>query len=397
MVIKVANNWNDRPSPKFGVLRPLGDFKGKIRDSDIYYEDLWKHDEYIHHLVDPSAIEIPDKPNAPKKSLFKSQKQYNKELANYMQLVKEYNLAIDKKRNALAIQKLHEKIKSENHYMCYFCGFEDHKFLEIHHLDSNHFNNTQDNLKPACTLCHRQHHLLWLSVTDQAELGAANLNYLPQVELNHLQRIAIVMNHNPEYAALMGVNGRLGANILQLKNNFTRPLSAFLIPDSVKGDAWTKHLTTKNLDNPANGKSANYLVIEKALENMDRPSPEKTIKEAIEVYDYFIGLADQKKLDPNATDEDIRNKHRMVVRELMTKYEKAHEYAFEENFNTNADTFSIFELAMALGAVDYKDYQKFDPKYLYLIFKESIFTPEQIEYYLTLDYFNVEKWGFGDH
>ena len=42
---------------------------------------------------------------------------------------------------------------AKHDHRCYFCDFQDLKFLEIHHLDGNHSNNNESNLVPACTLC----------------------------------------------------------------------------------------------------------------------------------------------------------------------------------------------------------------------------------------------------
>lgn len=58
---------------------------------------------------------------------------------------------------------------------CYFCGFPDGKFLELHHLDGNHDNNNSENLVLACSCCHRLHHLGWIASSN---LG--RMTFLPQ-------------------------------------------------------------------------------------------------------------------------------------------------------------------------------------------------------------------------
>lgn len=40
---------------------------------------------------------------------------------------------------------------------CAVCGWnEDERILEVHHIDSNHFNNDIDNLMILCPICHRK-------------------------------------------------------------------------------------------------------------------------------------------------------------------------------------------------------------------------------------------------
>lgn len=75
-------------------------------------------------------------------------------------------------------------------HKCYYCGFTSKKYQEIHHLDDNHSNNSEDNLVTVCPLCHYSHHL------DIASLsGGASIIWLPdlsQQELNHLARLIMV-------------------------------------------------------------------------------------------------------------------------------------------------------------------------------------------------------------
>ena len=53
---------------------------------------------------------------------------------------------------------------------CYFCGFPDGPFLEIHHLDGDHDNWDDENLRAACSLCHRLQHLGWVGIKSQGVL-----------------------------------------------------------------------------------------------------------------------------------------------------------------------------------------------------------------------------------
>lgn len=53
---------------------------------------------------------------------------------------------------------------------CYFCGFPDGPYLEVHHLDGDHDNWEDENLRAACSMCHRLHHLGWVGIKSQGVL-----------------------------------------------------------------------------------------------------------------------------------------------------------------------------------------------------------------------------------
>ncbi len=81
-------------------------------------------------------------------------------------------------------------------HRCYFCDFRDLRFLEVHHLDGNHNNNNESNLVPACTLCHRAHHLAWVLTDRSGLLGICH--ELDQIRINHLQRFVLVLANHPD-------------------------------------------------------------------------------------------------------------------------------------------------------------------------------------------------------
>lgn len=60
---------------------------------------------------------------------------------------------------------LKRKIRKNNCFRCKNCGKPQHdnidecgKKLEVHHLDEDKDNNSEDNLIPLCTECHTRHH-----------------------------------------------------------------------------------------------------------------------------------------------------------------------------------------------------------------------------------------------
>lgn len=90
----------------------------------------------------------------------------------------------------------------ESNSVCCFCGFPDHFFLEVHHVDGDHDNHHHENLRYICTLCHRLQHLGWVGV---ANLG--KIIYLPELKdhnlhqtrfwlepLNHIQRFYLMQD-----------------------------------------------------------------------------------------------------------------------------------------------------------------------------------------------------------
>lgn len=343
---------------RFGVLRPLGNFKGVIEGQNIKYEDLWKHDQYVHDIQFKSIHD-----------------EFNDE----------DNEGQSPTRNLLL---KYEALKEKQGHKCYFCGFVDKKYIEIHHKDGNHFNNSEENLETACILCHRQHHLLWLSLCDHAELGAADVDYLPQTELNHLQRISFVMSEHPTRAKDLGRNGKLGTMLSMISNKFSRPLHAFMVSEKVQNDFRDKYIAENDVPSPFTDNSLNYKTLVGAYATLDQRKLDQKAISLLEKLDAFLPRPEQ-----NVKPEEHRAGLRNQIKECITAFEKQITLAFEKEFNENQNVFTIFELAIALKDVDYKVYEGFAPPYLKLIYKPSIFTKEQMEYYKRLGYFNANKWN----
>ncbi len=112
---------------------------------------------------------------------------------------------------------------SKNDHRCYFCDFQDLKFLEIHHLDGNHSNNNESNVVPACTLCHRANHLSWVLSDKAARIGISH--DLDQIQLNHIQRFMLVLAHHSEKKvnAYFKSGGLFASLMDNLAMQFSRP------------------------------------------------------------------------------------------------------------------------------------------------------------------------------
>lgn len=394
--------------PRFGILRNLSNAQAKNLVANEEYKELWKHDEYIHamqfekNLISVSDIITPIPPKTPTfiDGLFnkKSSEIYEKKLSIYNDEYAEYTNKIEKINKQNDLISLYKQIKEKQKHTCHFCNFIDPLFIEIHHVNGDHFDNSEKNLVTACTLCHRQHHLLWLSVHDHAQLGAVNADYINQAELNHLQRICLVFNNEESgLEPILGRSGKLGHMLEQLSSGFSRPLHAFMMPEAEKLKIKNEYLSKVKLRYPPTGKEENFEVISRALDALDATLPSQVQLQEIGKLDTMIGVAELKKNEPNSTEEQLRFQSLSAVREAMVKYERDYETTFELNFMNKTDTFSLFELAMSLKSISVEDYKAFNPPNLYLIFKDGIFSEEQIAAYRKMDYFQTEKWSFGDN
>lgn len=88
--------------------------------------------------------------------------------------------------------KTYKRVMERDQYTCYYCGFKSKEFQEIHHLNDNHKDHSEENLVTVCPLCHQSHHLSSAAINNGAEL--IWLPELTQTELNHLCRVLFVAN-----------------------------------------------------------------------------------------------------------------------------------------------------------------------------------------------------------
>lgn len=86
-----------------------------------------------------------------------------------------------------------KKVRERDKHTCRFCGFTQKTvdyYMQVHHIDDDHHNNSMENLITACMHCHAVHHIgLWGSA-DEAKI--IYLPELPQFYLNHLLRNILV-------------------------------------------------------------------------------------------------------------------------------------------------------------------------------------------------------------
>lgn len=88
-------------------------------------------------------------------------------------------------------QKKRPSVLVKGLYKCMFCGYRS-KSTEVHHLNDNHADNSDENLGIADPLCHGTQHIG--QVGSQKQGVFINIDGIPQAEFNHLQRtIAVVL------------------------------------------------------------------------------------------------------------------------------------------------------------------------------------------------------------
>ncbi|HEY6436404.1 MAG TPA: type IVB secretion system protein IcmJDotN [Ignavibacteriaceae bacterium] len=73
-------------------------------------------------------------------------------------------------------QKIRQDILDRDHHTCGYCGFPATKFQEVHHIDNDHDNNSEENLVTICSLCHACHH-----IGLAGALKRGTLVYLPEI------------------------------------------------------------------------------------------------------------------------------------------------------------------------------------------------------------------------
>lgn len=111
-----------------------------------------------------------------------------KHVPGYKNAVKSTDLSfmIGKHVSADIKTKIHER---DNH-ACHYCGLTAQKFQNIHHLDMNISNVSEDNLVTACIFCHQ---CFYLDYVGKMESGM--LVWMPEIDqtaLNHIARAIYV-------------------------------------------------------------------------------------------------------------------------------------------------------------------------------------------------------------
>ncbi len=84
-----------------------------------------------------------------------------------------------------ALQDLKNKIFERDNYTCRCCAFKSQKYQELHFIDHNKKNKSEDNLATTCIFCHQ-----CFSLESISEMRSGVLLWLPEIEQARLHHIA---------------------------------------------------------------------------------------------------------------------------------------------------------------------------------------------------------------
>lgn len=267
-------------------------------------------------------------------------------------------------------------ILKANEYRCYFCGFLDPLFIEPHHLNGDHTDHSATNVVPACTLCHATHHLFAISQDQSAVFGLFKDN-ITQTNLNHLQRLQLVLNYHQsdKIRAVYGRNGRIGSM------GFDNPLA---LHERRRFTEFTDYdFQTMMLEDVKKYKVAMQRISEKSAK-AKIGAPEEDLDLEVYFKGEFDDLASMKR--QSGEDDEVVNERMVKFQEQLTAYKKWYRERMKNNKN-----FSVFQLAMSLNECTDDAYKNFSfgNHNILLCFNANIFSKEQIEYYSSRPDFDI--------
>lgn len=104
-----------------------------------------------------------------------------------------------------AFREARPRVLERDQHSCVFCGFHSRKWQQVHHVDDDHANNDQANLKTVCSYCHMNFHI------GKAGQDGAVLAFLPELSpemVSHLWRAVAVARSYPSWLKARGERGR---------------------------------------------------------------------------------------------------------------------------------------------------------------------------------------------
>lgn len=104
-----------------------------------------------------------------------------------------------------AFREMRPRVLERDQHSCVFCGFHSRKWQQVHHLDDDHANNAQANLKTVCAYCHMNFHI------GKAGQDGAVLAFLPELSpeaISHLWRAVAVARAYPSWLQARADRGR---------------------------------------------------------------------------------------------------------------------------------------------------------------------------------------------
>lgn len=270
---------------------------------------------------------------------------------------------------------------------CYFCGFIDGKYMEVHNLDNDHENFDKKNLVPCCTLCHRVQHIGWIGVKNHGSLVFIPNNIktpseeiAPSVALfNQLQRFYMLRDYYDQETKDALSNLVLFSSLENTVLNNKR---------IVMTQSYTEYLTAKEELKQLERDGAGVSGEDAAVAEKDELTGDSTVTTE-------VGFGDELDDDMAEMNSDGSNESLL-----------------------NLASGSLLDVVVSLGDID-KEHQgkpEDSPSLKFLqeqqsskhgrfmvLFNATVFEPfepyadytfyERIAYYLSLDYFNPKKMG----
>ena len=106
------------------------------------------------------------------------------------------------------------KILERDDFTCQYCDLTSQKFQEVHHVDDNHKNNDESNLKTICCLCHAVMHIWFSGLSARGELiyiEPQNGVDFSQADLNQLVRALWIAEEGADKSLAAIATARLTA------------------------------------------------------------------------------------------------------------------------------------------------------------------------------------------
>ena len=276
------------------------------------------------------------------------------------------------------LARMHNLRNNHDGVGCYFCGFPDGPFLEIHHLDHNHENYAKENLRAVCSLCHRLQHLGWVGIKSLGKLVhlpsdvmAAEIspNGSPAWSLevfNLIQRFYLMSSY-------LSAEQQKKLESLPLKASINRLLNAFKRRDFELNYNDIKKVKAAQLEK------------QKELQNMSKEQKDEYFKEQLEK----VQSAKPKNKAPDDVSFLSGELHVIdLVDALCEEYSAYEETSPRERARENpSDNFFATQKAGTYGR-------------LAVWFNPSVFAPfeknpeytlkDRLDYYNDLDYFTPQ-------
>lgn len=271
---------------------------------------------------------------------------------------------------------------------CFFCGFVDGRYMEVHHVNGDHNDWNKSNVVPACTLCHRVNHIGWVGVKNHGSLGFIPNNITtPSEEIapsvavfNQLQRFYLLRDFYDEETQDLLKNISLFSSLEDIILNNKR---------IIMSKSYKDHLEKKEADR---------------IKKRDTAGLSTEAIKAAEKEGITGDEAAEKKIDLMGGGSDL----------VSATGKKSG----TESNDLNLASGSLLDLVVSIGNVDkehkgkdednpglmfFKEQERSELGRFVILFNATVFEPfepyadydfyERIRYYLSLEYFNPKKMG----